>query len=92
MGFGLFLIAGAMMLGFTMYHIFPTPSQDASEQLGYQSNNSSLMEQSELLCRRSLSTKALSSGETCTIDSVKRRWAFAAWVFIYSLLGELFIN
>ena len=87
MGFGLMLIATGLFFGFFMNWIFQPPALNTSGTS--QTHNNS----PELLCRRSLNTpsaKSMTSGERCTIDIVKRRWAFTAWVFMFSLLGEFF--
>jgi len=84
MGFGLMLIATGLFFGFFMNWIFQPPALNTSGTS--QTHNNS----PELLCRRSLNTpsaKSMTSGERCTIDIVKRRWAFTAWVFMFSLLG-----
>ena len=92
MGFGMLIIAGALMLAFSMNWIFPAPELDPFEQLGYTSYvNSSVTD--HLLCNEHSqdgpTAVSVNIGEKCTINTSQRQWAFGAWVLIYSLLGEL---
>ena len=90
MGIGMLIIAAGLLLGFSMNWIFPPPPLDAFELQGYVSDNATITDR--LVCHQipadAPSTHLAASSSNCTINSSQRRWAFAAWVLVYSLLGK----
>ena len=71
-----------------MYLTFPPPSLVLNQLSGQLESKGS-----QTICRKdpineSSTSSLLSSTLHCTIDPVRRRWAFAAWVFIYSVMGR----
>ena len=92
MGFGMLIIALSAVSAFSTYWIFPSPPLAASEQLGHTSYaNSSVTD--HLLCSEysqdGPTAESANTRKDGSISSSQRRWAFVAWVLIYSLLGEL---
>ncbi|XP_057381266.1 solute carrier organic anion transporter family member 74D-like isoform X1 [Daphnia carinata] len=87
MGMGMLLIAVSLFFCFTMYLLFPPPpSLISSEINSHLSAHGS--QKAETFCRSNVTQNATAFDDTlCTINPVTRRWAFAAWVFIYSLMG-----
>lgn len=93
MAAGLLLIALSLVLCFVMNIIFPPPELEAHQIFGALENNSdrmvcTLSNGSGNSNESSLQSASLRSKSLCTIDPVRRNWAFAAWVFIYSIMGE----
>ena len=97
MALGLFLIVVALILAFFMDFIFPPPQLADYNTLGFV--NAKEIGASKALCKQAsvagespgaahLNASSLDDGHRCTIDVVKRRYAFASWVFIYTLMGK----
>lgn len=98
MGLGLLLIATSLILCYLMDVAFP-PNALSDNQLASTLNGDHIAAV-KLSCRVESAAGSttgllnasviLDSQRDCTIDVDKRRLAFVAWVFIYSLMGESF--
>ncbi len=91
MALGLLLIALSLVLTFLMDLIFPPPELEANQVFG--SLNSLQNGAKKMICKLndgndSSLVNASHTITACTIDPIRRNWAFAAWVLIYSILGN----
>lgn len=89
MALGLLLIALSLVLTFLMDLIFPPPELEAYQVFG--SLNSLENGANKMICKLNdgnESSLVNASHTACTIDPIRRNWAFAAWVLIYSILGN----
>ena len=93
---GLLLIAVSLVLCFMMDLVFPPPELEAHQIVGSLNsleNNAKKMicilsNESSISNNESLFNNASSNLKSpCTIDPVRRNWAFVAWVLIYSIMG-----
>ena len=94
MAFGLVTIAVGMLLAFSMVWIFPPPQplQSYEELEPHTSERNTSGGTDQFLCRDYMAPTSADQAlidNNCTTTSTRRRWAFAAWILIYSLLGQL---
>ena len=101
MASGLLLISLALLMCSGMNFIFPPPTLPES-QLEANSSLRGNNDTSKMICKTTYDHHSLISPNTsamlpldtvlsnCPEDSTRRKWAFAAWVLIYSLLGTDF--
>ncbi len=75
MAIGLLLISLSLVLSFAMSFLFPV-EQTSDKNVDHS------------LCR-SNSIDGDESDEACVINVVQRKWAFAAWLVIYTVMGQL---
>jgi hypothetical protein len=100
MAIGLLLIALALLLCYPMNLVFPARRLADYNVAGFL--NGKEITASKAVCQQAPSSgqhpadgslgghlnASLLHQHDCTIDVVRRRWAFAAWVVIYSIMGE----
>ena len=100
MAIGLLLIASALLLCYPMNMVFPARRLADYNVAGFL--NGKEITASKAVCQQAPNSAhdpadgtleghlnaSLLHQHDCTIDVVRRRWAFAAWVVIYSIMGE----
>ena len=94
---GLLLISLALLLCTSMNFIFPPPNLSETH-FGGNSTSQGNAVAAKMICKNNNTYDTISTNNStvplhnllvtnCQEDSSHRKWAFAAWVLIYSLLG-----